>query len=123
MTAAGSPFRLGINYWPADSAMAWWDRFDPAEVTEDFGRIAGAGLDSVRLFLMWEAFQPDMAGVDRAMLDRLVRVADLAHDAGLQIMPTLFTGHMSGANWIPRWALGGSDRDPRFRVITGGPPV
>jgi len=102
--------------------MAWWDAFDPAEVAEDFRRIAGAGLGSVRLFLMWEAFQPEVGVVDHVMLERLVRVADLALDAGLQIMPTLFTGHMSGVNWIPSWALGGSDRDPRFRVIADGRP-
>ena len=53
------------------------------------------------------------------MLQRLVTVADLAERAGLQIMPTLFTGHMSGVNWIPGWALGGLDRDHRFRVISG----
>ena len=54
------------------------------------------------------------------MLDRLVVVADLAEQAGLDLMPTLFTGHMSGVNWIPSWALGGSDRDRRFRVMSGG---
>ena len=27
---------------------------------------------------------------------------------------------MSGVNWIPGWALGGSDRDDRFRVVSGG---
>ena len=54
------------------------------------------------------------------MLDRLVTVADLAERAGLAIVPTLFTGHMSGVNWIPGWALGGSDRDDRFRVVSGG---
>jgi len=35
-------------------------------------------------------------------------------------MPTLFTGHMSGVNWIPPWALGGSNGDHRFRVVSGG---
>ena len=54
------------------------------------------------------------------MLDRLVSVADLAGRAGLTIMPTLFTGHMSGVNWIPGWGLGGSDHDDRFRVVSGG---
>ena len=103
--------------------MAWWSAFDAAEVAQDFERIAGAGFDSVRLFLMWEAFQPDADRVDHTMLERLVRVAGLAEEVGLQIMPTLFTGHMSGANWIPGWALGGADRDPRFRVISGGQPV
>ncbi len=50
------------------------------------------------------------------MLDRLVTVADLAGRAGLAVVPTLFTGHMSGVNWVPAWALGGSDGDDRFRA-------
>jgi hypothetical protein len=27
---------------------------------------------------------------------------------------------MSGVNWLPAWALGGSDRDERFRVVSNG---
>ena len=27
---------------------------------------------------------------------------------------------MSGANWAPRWALGGSEGDRRFRIVSGG---
>ena len=100
--------------------MAWWSRFDPGEVTRDVERVAATGMDSVRLFLLWEAFQPSPDGVDREMLARLVEVADIAEAAGVRIMPTLFTGHMSGVNWIPGWALGGSRRDPRFRVVSGG---
>jgi endo-1,4-beta-mannosidase len=120
VAADAGPFRLGINYWPARTAMNWWPRFDAAEVAADFERIADAGMDCVRCFLRWEDFQPEPAAVDRAMLDRLVVVADAAARVGLQLMPTLFTGHMSGVNWIPGWALGGSERDPRFRVVSGG---
>ena len=103
--------------------MGWWRDFDPAEVGADFERIGGAGFDSVRLFLTWEDFQPAPKTVDTGMLDRLVAVADLAGREGLALMPTLFTGHMSGVNWIPQWALGGSDGDDRFRVVSGGRPV
>jgi endo-1,4-beta-mannosidase len=103
--------------------MGWWSDFDPAEVGADFERIGGAGFDSVRLFLTWEDFQPARNTVDTGMLDRLVTVADLAGREGLALMPTLFTGHMSGVNWIPQWALGGSDGDDRFRVVSGGRPV
>jgi endo-1,4-beta-mannosidase len=113
-------FRVGVNYWPARTAMGWWSDFDHDEVATDFARIAATGLDSVRLFLTWEAFQPSPDEVDREMLDRLVTVADIAGRTGLAIVPTLFTGHMSGVNWIPAWALGGSDGDERFRVVTGG---
>jgi endo-1,4-beta-mannosidase len=100
--------------------MGWWADFDRSEVAADFARIAAGGLDSVRLFLTWEDFQPTQHEVNREMLDRLVTVADLAARAGLAIVPTLFTGHMSGVNWIPGWALGGSERDNRFRVVSGG---
>jgi len=100
--------------------MGWWPNFDRAEVAADFARIAGCGLDSVRIFLTWEAFQPAPTRVDPDLLDRLVCVADLAAELDLAIVPTLFTGHMSGVNWIPEWALGGSDGDDRFRVVSGG---
>jgi endo-1,4-beta-mannosidase len=100
--------------------MGWWADFDRSEVAADFARIAAAGLDSVRLFLTWEDFQPNPHEVDQEMLDRLVTVADLAARSGLAIVPTLFTGHMSGVNWVPGWALGGSERDDRFRVVSGG---
>ena len=120
MRADAQGFRLGVNYWPARTAMDWWSRFDRSEVATDLARIAAAGMDSVRLFLRWEDFQPEPERVDHAMLARLVAVADAAASAGLELMPTLFTGHMSGVNWIPGWALGGSDRDPRFRVVSGG---
>ena len=113
-------FRLGINYWPARTAMGWWTDFDGGEVGTDFARIAASGFDSVRLSLLWEDFQPAPETVHAGLLQRLVTVADLADQAGLVIMPTLFTGHMSGVNWIPPWALGGKEGDNRFRVMSGG---
>jgi endo-1,4-beta-mannosidase len=100
--------------------MGWWSAFDRAEVAADFARIAGSSLDSVRVFLTWEDFQPAPDEVDRVMLERLITVADIAGELGLALVPTLFTGHMSGVNWIPAWALGGSDGDDRFRVVSGG---
>ena len=117
---ASEPFRLGINYWPARTAMRWWTSFDEMETAGDFERIAEAGFDSVRVFLLWEAFQPEPEHVDPEMLERLVTVANVARAAGLHLMPTLFTGHMSGVDWIPGWALGGAERDARFRVVSGG---
>jgi len=100
--------------------MGWWSDFDRAEVAADFARIAASGLDSIRIFLTWGDFQPTPTLVDGRMLNRLIAVADLAAGADLALVPTLFTGHMSGVNWIPAWALGGSDRDERFRVVSNG---
>ena len=80
------------------------DRDDVVVTTDE---IAASGLDSIRLFLTWADFQPTPDEVDRRMLERLIAVADLAAGAGVALVPTLFTGHMSGVNWIPPWALGG----------------
>ena len=103
--------------------MGWWTAFDPAEVTADFGRIAGCGFDSVRIFLTWEDFQPTPSRIDSTMVDHLVSTLDQAGSAGLSVIPTLFTGHMSGVNWIPSWALGKEAGDDRFRVVSGGKVV
>jgi endo-1,4-beta-mannosidase len=94
-------FRLGINYWPIGSAMGMWKQLDRGEVAEDLAQIAEAGFDCVRIFLLWEDFQPEPDEVSTERLEDLVAVADAAREAGLALVPTLFTGHMSGANWVP----------------------
>jgi endo-1,4-beta-mannosidase len=119
-------FRLGVNYWPISSAMCWWRRFDAGEVARDFARIRAAGFDSVRIFLLWEDFQPAPNLVSKSALAHLRHVANTAADHGLSLIVTLFTGHMSGVNWIPTWALEQappSDPKPRFRIVAGGRAV
>ena len=95
MNARQSRFRLGVNYWPSRSAMSWWRRFDEAEVERDFARIHAVGFDSVRVFLLWEDFQPSPDRVCEHALRRLVAVADAAQRAGLALVPTLFTAKRS----------------------------
>jgi endo-1,4-beta-mannosidase len=114
------PFRIGINYWPARTAMAMWTHFDPEALDADFARIAAAGLRSVRFFLLWEVFQPDEDRIDREALLKLERVLELLRAHGLRAMPTLFCGHMSGVNWLPRWTLDRGRPSGRFRTISGG---
>ncbi|MDB5069316.1 MAG: putative Beta-galactosidase [Candidatus Eremiobacteraeota bacterium] len=112
-------FSVGVNYWPRRSAMAMWRRFDAGELREDFQRIAGLGLDAVRFFLRWDDFQPHADTMDPTMLARLEAVADVAAEAGLRTMPTLFAGHMSGVNWLPAWSLDPRTPHGRFRTIAG----
>ncbi len=115
----GELFRLGVNYWPADVAMGWLQAYDPATTRRDFRRAAAAGFDNVRVFVRWEDAQPAPAKIDTAVLKRLVDIADAADDAGVGLIVTLFVGHMSGINWIPAWATGGTDGDRRFPVVSG----
>jgi endo-1,4-beta-mannosidase len=123
LPAEAGTFRLGINYWPIRRAMAMWERLDAIETAEDFARIAEGGFDCVRIFLLWEDFQPEPEEVSTERLDDLVAVADAAQAAGLALIPTLFTGHMSGVNWVPAWALDRSRPCGRFRTIAGGRAV
>ncbi len=113
-------FRTGINYWPAAKAMHWWRRFDAGEVRADFERIRAAGFDSVRIFLLWEDFQPLPGEVSERSLYRLLQVARIAGESRVSLIVTLFTGHMSGVNWLPAWALERGRRSPRFRVVSEG---
>lgn len=113
-------FWLGINYFPARKAMYWWKSFELDEVEADFCRIRGAGFDLVRIFLMWEDFQPEPGRVSKRALANLKSVVDLALETEVQLMVTLYTGHMSGVNWIPAWAVSGEEVDTRFRVYSNG---
>jgi endo-1,4-beta-mannosidase len=113
-------FQLGVNYWPPRSAMYMWQRFDLGEIREDMARIKSLGLQVVRFFLMWDAFQPAPGEIDGTMLRRFDAVMQTIADARLQAIPTLYTGHMSGVNWLPRWSLDSTTPHGRFRTIAGG---
>lgn len=118
-----SRFLLGINYWPRRSAMYMWERFDLDEIGEDMVRIKELGLEVVRFFLKWEAFQPQPGAMDGGSLRRFDAIMDRIAAAGLRAMPTLFCGHMSGVNWLPAWTLEREATQGRFRTIAGGAVV
>ncbi|MEX1343180.1 MAG: hypothetical protein AB1Z63_00770, partial [Candidatus Limnocylindrales bacterium] len=118
--AIGQPFPVGVNYWPRRKAMYWWRDFERDEVAEEFDVIAGLGMRLVRLFLLWEDFQPTPDTVSAQALDHLTAVAEVAAERGLGLDVTFFTGHMSGPNWSPAWLLGGSERVPEGRQVVSG---
>jgi endo-1,4-beta-mannosidase len=112
-----SPFILGVNYWPRNKAMFMWQHFDPGEIREEFAMIKDLGLTHVRLFLLWESFQPDPRTVSSKAIGDLRTVADSAADLGLKLEPTFFTGHMSGPNWAPDWLISKQPRHPNERWL------
>jgi endo-1,4-beta-mannosidase len=120
MSSDSDRFVLGINYWPSKKGMYWWKRYDHSEVKNDFSLIKDSGFSVIRIFLLWEDFQPEPSRVPLNMVKNLVDVADIAKDTGVKIMPTFFTGHMSGANWLPDWMLTETSEKCRFPVITNG---
>lgn len=117
------PFVLGVNYWPRRKAMYWWPNFDADEVREEFDIIADIGMKVVRVFLLWEDWQPTPDQVSAQRLRDFGTVADIAAERGLQLDVTFFTGHMSGPNWSPGWLLDASapPASPAIhQVISGG---
>jgi endo-1,4-beta-mannosidase len=103
--------------------MYWWSDFDAGEVREEFAIIRELGLKVVRLFLLWDDFQPTPDTVSSECLKNLTTVADIAHENGLGLDVTFFTGHMSGPNWSPGWLLDANGKVPtrdQRQVVSGG---
>jgi endo-1,4-beta-mannosidase len=98
-------FIVGINYWPQRTAMSMWRHFDPATIKEDMATIGELGCSCLRIFLLWEDFQPRPRQCSVPMLDNLVKLMELAGDRGLKVMPALFTGYAAGLTWLPPWML------------------
>ena len=114
------PLILGVNYWPRRKAMYWWSEFDAAEVQEEFSLIHELGLGVVRIFLLWEDFQPAPDEISHSALDNLVTTCDIASYNNLKLDVTFFTGHMSGTNWAPGWMLHGEKPGYVRQVVSGG---
>ena len=113
-------FLTGVNYWPREKAMYWWKNFDPEEVNHEFAKIASLNLKLVRIFLLWEDFQPEAKEISQASLENLGNVLDIASKHHLKLLITFFTGHMSGINWIPEWALDKKNIRAGGNTITDG---
>jgi len=115
------PFVLGINYWPRRKAMYWWSDFDAGEVREEFSLLRELGIRLVRIFLLWDDWQPAPDHVSPAALVHLSQVMTIAADLGLKLDVTFFTGHMSGPNWSPGWLLEpDKPLQPRVRQLVSG---
>jgi beta-galactosidase len=102
-------FLCGVNYWPRKTGVHMWKEWDAESIDAEFRQMAELSLNACRVFLLWEDFQPDPYRVSEeamAKFDELVKISK-AHGVGL--IPTFFTGHMSGENWDVPWRSG---RDP-----------
>lgn len=99
---------IGTTYWPRRKGTLLWSEFDHGEVREELRQLAAIGLDTVRLPLHWEDFQPRLERVDSRVLRAFERALDLAGDAHLQVIPALMPVAIQGAIHIPVWATADS---------------
>ena len=95
--------RFGVNYTPRVNWWHAWLDFQPAEIARDFEQIAALGLDHVRIFPVWTYFQPNRLHVRPQAIDDLVRMVDLAGEAGLDVQVDGIQGHLSSFDFYPPW--------------------
>ena len=104
---------VGAHFVPVEGPDWPWrvgaDAFDHA-----FGAMAAAGLDTVRIDLLWAAVEPEPGHYDEAHLAVLDEILAAARRHGLLLHPTLFVGGEVGdAYWDLPWRDGRQPhRDP-----------
>jgi hypothetical protein len=101
-------FSFGVTYRPRRAGYDWWEDLDRIEVREELAQIADLGLDTLRVQLTWELFQPGSRRIGGRAMNGLERLLDAAQDSGLRVVPALFPVAMSGALLLPSWANGAS---------------
>jgi len=99
--------------------MGMWKNFDRGQIADDLAHISSLGLNVVRFFLLWEDFAPDSTLISSTALNQLSWFLEELSAQKLESMPTLYTGHMSGVNWLPQWTLEHGTPSGRFRTISG----
>jgi endo-1,4-beta-mannosidase len=100
---------VGAHYVPVQGPDWPWrvgaDAFDAA-----FAQMATAGMDTVRIDLLWAAVEPEPGRIDEEHLQVLDEVLEAARRHGLLLHPTFFIGGEVGdAYWDIPWR---EDRQP-----------
>jgi hypothetical protein len=109
MTATSSPtFSFGLSYRPRLGGFGWWEALDRVAVREELAQIADMGLDTLRVQLTWEQFQPGSRRIGGRAMRGLEELLDAAQSIGLRVAPVLFPVALSGTLTLPAWANGAS---------------
>lgn len=99
-------FLIGVNYWPASSAINMWTEWNPEELIEDVGRMKQLGMNCCRPFLYMPAFMEREDQVNPIMMERLEFFLNICEENELYSFPTFIVGHMSGEDWDVPWRDG-----------------
>lgn len=96
----------GANYVPSNAVNAtqMWTQFDPAVIDRELAFAEELGLNSVRVFIQYLAYEHDAGG----FLARFDALLELASGHGLLVMPVLFDDC-----WLPEPFLDEQAPEPR----------
>lgn len=126
--ADGEPFFVGANYWASHAGTNMWRNWDESVVDMDFHVLADNGVQVLRVFPLWNDFQPlrkhetcssrfmemrmgeeplpdtfpGKYGVDPVMINRFRKMCELAEKYNLKLIVGLITGWMSGRMHKPQ---------------------
>ena len=125
-------FLLGVNYWPRHHGIKMWQEFDLGEIDKEFAQIKAMGMNTVRIFPLWNDFQPieeifsykanfeglgmrgnlDISPDDNpemmheGMLKKFEAVVGVAEKYKLKLIVALMTTWMSGTLFDLSWRNG-----------------
>ncbi|MEK6794073.1 MAG: cellulase family glycosylhydrolase [Spirochaetota bacterium] len=124
----GDQFLLGVNYWPRHHGPRMWSEWNETEIDGEFAEIKAIGMNTVRIFPLWNDFQPlkevgamgycgeiimrdnemvssreNPAMIDETMMKRFDAVLALAKKHSLKLIVSLMTGWMSGMLFDVSW--------------------
>ena len=126
-------FMLGVNYWPRHHGIKMWTEWNADEVRAEFAQIKDMGMDTVRIFLTWNDFQPLVEKgsafelcpietvmrhdenitsvecpemIDERMVAHLDEVLKVAEELELRVIVALMTAWMSGSIIDVSWRNG-----------------
>jgi hypothetical protein len=118
LTKNGEPVYLnGVNYIVSDGWMINLPNLSRESASTDMEALEKIGINHIRFFPMWQLTQPTIDHVDENVLKQLDMLVESAreHNISMQIAP--LTGWMSGAVFLPPWAVGDMFRDSK--IING----
>ena len=117
-------FFVGCNYWCRNAGMYMWSQWDPATLEKEIGELAKYGVRVMRVFPLWQDFQPltgdcfaggkyrsyrfrdnrdlpNSAGVDDEMIARFRFMCDVCEKNDIKLIVGIVTGWMSGRQFVP----------------------
>lgn len=99
---------IGATYWSQRKGVLLWAAFDQGAVRDELQQLATVGIDTIRLPLHWEDFQPRPERVASDALRALEQVLEIASDAKLRVVPVLMPLVVAGAIHLPAWITAAS---------------
>lgn len=126
--AKDGEFILGVNYLSSKNSINMWENWDPVTVEEDFKKLSGYGIKTLRIFLIWPIFQPlkamwanaqlyeyrmmpkelplpdteaGQAGVSEEACLHFGEFCHIADKYGIKLIVGLLTGHISFRFYAP----------------------